>query len=64
MIIYKVTQQYYNNGKVNVSFHRLDLSSKPENEYKEYPYFDLYNDYFTAEKEAEKFFKEVLKHKK
>ena len=59
MIIYEVTQKYYDNGKVDVNFHRYEMDSKPDNRFEEHPHFDLYHDYFTNEKKAEKFYKDA-----
>lgn len=54
MTVYAVTQKYFDNGKITAYMETLELDKKPTSREKEYPTYDLYVDYFTNKKQAEK----------
>ena len=61
MKIYEVVSEFYDNGKVDVMFYRLELDVKPDNKFEERKHCDVYCDYFTNEKEATKFYNDCKK---
>lgn len=61
MKIYEVVSKFYDDGKVEVTFYRLELDVKPCNKFKKRKHCDVYCDYFTNEREAEKFYNDCTK---
>lgn len=61
MIVYVVYSKYYDNGKTEAYMRQYELDSIPENKYEEKRDYDLYTEYFTNKKDAERAVDEVRK---
>ena len=54
MKVYAVVQKYFDNGKTTAFMQTLELDEKPQSKEESYPKYDLYVDYFTNKRQAEK----------
>lgn len=60
MKVYEVVTKFFDNGKVKASFYTYELDTTPENRCEETRTCDIYHDFFTNKKDAERHYRNAM----